>query len=258
MKIENLAEEVRNWMQEAGQRIREQLTRPMQVKTKSGPKDLVTNIDKSTEAFFREKIQKTYPNDKILGEEGGNDQIKDLTGSVWIIDPIDGTTNFVCQKKNFAIMIGYFVDESPAFGAIYDVMQDDYFERICGKELRRNGQVYSLPCQDKALKDSLMAASSRLVLGNSHNFLEIVDHSLGFRCYGSASMEILALLKGDIALYAAMNLKPWDLAAGMALLKGTPIRITRLDGGEINLMTETPALMAYPSAYATFLENYKD
>ena len=54
MKIENLAEEVRNWMQEAGQRIREQLTRPMQVKTKSGPKDLVTNVDKSTEAFFRE------------------------------------------------------------------------------------------------------------------------------------------------------------------------------------------------------------
>src|SRR5690625_4600573 len=105
---EILFNRTRAWMLEAGALIREKINDPRKVSTKSNPKDLVTEMDRAVEFFFATKIKEFYPNHLLLGEEGYGDSVINQTDTVWIIDPIDGTMNFVHQKQNFAISIGIY------------------------------------------------------------------------------------------------------------------------------------------------------
>lgn len=129
-EIDDIAKQ---WVKEAGTRIRQSMQESLTIETKSNPNDLVTNIDKETERFFIDRIQGTFPGHRILGEEGQGDKLRSLDGIVWIIDPIDGTMNFVHQKRHFAISIGIFEDGKGKIGLIYDVMQDELYHAFSGK-----------------------------------------------------------------------------------------------------------------------------
>src|SRR5690625_3944855 len=102
--------QAKEWVEEAGEFIRERIHNPMVVDTKAHANDLVTEMDKNIEKFFVEKIKDKYPDHLLMGEEGYGDEVTSLEGTIWIIDPIDGTTNFVHQKKNFAISVGIYHD----------------------------------------------------------------------------------------------------------------------------------------------------
>src|SRR5699024_2809821 len=117
----------KKWILEAGDRIRNKINDPRVISIKSNPNDLVTEMDKEIESFFISKIKSTYPSHQLLGEEGQGDRVANLNGIVWIIDPIDGTMNFVHQKKYFAISIGVYRDGIGEIGLIYDVMADDLY-----------------------------------------------------------------------------------------------------------------------------------
>jgi len=108
MNWDHIDEQAKKWIKEAGDRIRASFSKTLNITTKSNPNDLVTNIDQETEKFFIEKIRTEFPGHHILGEEGFGDQIDSLDGITWIIDPIDGTMNFVHQQRNFALSIGIF------------------------------------------------------------------------------------------------------------------------------------------------------
>lgn len=110
---------------EAGKRICASFSYDLkvEVETKSSPNDLVTNIDRETELFFIEQIHKFDPSHKILGEEGMGEHPDSMEGVVWIIDPIDGTMNFVKQHRHFMITLGIYIDGVGKLGYIYDVMR---------------------------------------------------------------------------------------------------------------------------------------
>ncbi|MDF1653471.1 inositol monophosphatase family protein, partial [Pseudomonas aeruginosa] len=95
-------------IQEAGIRIKQLMEQNLTIETKSNPNDLVTNVDKATEDFIFDTILETYPNHQVLGEEGHGHDIDTSKGTVWVVDPIDGTLNFVHQQENFAISIGIY------------------------------------------------------------------------------------------------------------------------------------------------------
>ncbi|WP_198435135.1 inositol monophosphatase family protein [Aerococcus urinae] len=256
MDLNKRAQLVRQWVYQDADQIHEGLKNPLIVKTKSNPKDLVTNLDQSTEKFIRSQIKTHFPNDKILGEEGGQGQIDNLQGPVWIIDPIDGTTNFVCQHNHFAIMVAFALDGDVQLGAIYDVMNDDYFSAVKGQGIQRNGQAYQVPYDDLAISESLIALNRQILLDDRYHAKDLVSQSLGIRYNGSAGLEILNVLKGELSLYAALALKPWDLAAGVALVNESPLKLTQLDGQALNLMQANASVIAYPSAYQTFRDLY--
>src|SRR5699024_2116110 len=130
MKIDmqnDLFYRAKEWILEAGQIIKEKINEPLNVDTKSDPNDLVTKMDKNIEKFFVKNIKREFPNHLLFSEEGYGDEISSLDGIVWIIDPIDGTMNFVHQKRNFAISIGIYQDGIGQIGLIYDVMADDLY-----------------------------------------------------------------------------------------------------------------------------------
>ncbi len=97
----------KKWVREAGARIKQSMHESLTIETKSNPNDLVTNIDKETEKFFIDRIQKRFRTPHTRRRRAG-DKLHSLEGVVWIIDPIDGTMNFVHQQRNFAISIGIF------------------------------------------------------------------------------------------------------------------------------------------------------
>src|SRR5699024_7720009 len=102
--------------------------------------DLVTNVDKETEIFFYEQIKQYDSSFRVLGEEGFSDDITDLAGIVWLIDPIDGTMNFIHQKRNFFISIGIYENGIGKLGYIYDVVQDELYYAKSGEGAYFNNQ----------------------------------------------------------------------------------------------------------------------
>ncbi|OYQ66226.1 inositol monophosphatase family protein [Aerococcus sp. 1KP-2016] len=258
MNLEERATLVREWVGEVATYIRQQFEKEIQVQTKSHRTDLVTNVDQAVEVFFREKITAHFPQDQYFGEEKMGENPINLAGPVWIVDPIDGTVNFVLQQNHFAIMLGYYEDGEGKLGVIYDVINDDYFEAITGKGIRRNGAPFTPPYTDKHLEQSLISINGGMVMRNVYHVQELVYAAMGLRIYGSAGIEIIALMKGEIAAYISPRLQPWDIAAGMVFAKEMGLKVSQLSTEPVNLLQANAVIIAYPSTYDRMIGNFKN
>ena len=130
LNIHKLDTYAKSLIKEAADNIKTSLSSELIIESKSEANDLVTNIDKETEQFFIKHIKEDFAEHRIFGEEGFGDDIKDLNGYVWLLDPIDGTMNFIHQKKNFAISLGIYKDGVGILGYIYNVMEDDLLSGV--------------------------------------------------------------------------------------------------------------------------------
>lgn len=115
---------VLDWIGEAGEMLRASLEEVREITEKQGALDLVTDMDRKVEQFLVGRIRQFHPEDRILGEEGTGDTVEDVQGRVWILDPIDGTMNYIKQKENFAVMLAVVEDGAGKYGFIYDVVRD--------------------------------------------------------------------------------------------------------------------------------------
>ena len=109
---------------EAGNKVRHMMKDDLDIEMKSNPNDLVTNVDKATENYLYETIHHNYPEHRVIGEEGHGHNLKDTQGIIWVIDPIDGTLNFVHQKKILRYQLVFTMMVKPYAGFVYDVMRD--------------------------------------------------------------------------------------------------------------------------------------
>src|SRR5699024_1598107 len=146
----NVFEKAKSWIYKAGEKIRAKIDTPLTIDTKSDANDLVTTMDKETEKYLSENIKAVYPNHKLISEEGFGDELQSLDGIVWIIDPIDGTMNFVEQKRNFAISIGIFHQGIGEIGLVYDCMAENLYTGLKGQDAYKNDQ--QLPHLEESLK----------------------------------------------------------------------------------------------------------
>lgn len=239
---------IQQWMIEAAEKLRQSLKRDLEVEQKTSASDLVTEMDKKTEAYFVEKIRRYYPDSRILGEEGSGDVIEDVSGTLWIIDPIDGTLNFVKQKNHFAIMIGIFQDGEPMAGYIYDVMNYNLYYGIVGDGVYVN--------QKPLIPNEITTLDNEMIVGNTNNFIynrlnarALSEHCLGVRTYGSAAIEIISVLNGEVALYFSTRLNPWDFGAGYAIFETLGYKVTNHKGEPLNILKKSPVLFAHPNVY---------
>ena len=205
----------------AGARLR--LARPEAgaVWEKTGHQDLVTRCDRETEQFLRSGILSAFPGDAIVGEEypatppGG-------TGCVWYLDPIDGTTNFVSQHRNYAVSVGCYQDGVPAFGLVLDVERGAlYSARHGGGALRDETPIHVSHCG--VLRDALLTTPGVL-----HTFLrehprraglvELAGAVRGVRSMGCVALELCAVAAGEAELFVALRSCPWDHNAARIIL----------------------------------------
>ena len=215
MNLEFIDRYAKSLIKEAGHKIRVSFFNRIHIDSKTNANDLVTNIDREIEQFFISRIQADFPGHKILGEEGFGDAVDTLAGVTWILDPIDGTMNFIHQKRNFAISLGIYVDGIGILGYIYDVVRDDFYNARKGEGAYFNDerlpQLEAVPVNEAVIGINARWIAPNRYLDNE-KLIGLVLECRGTRSYGSATIELAYVASGRLDAYISMRLSPWDIA----------------------------------------------
>ena len=247
---------VNKWVEEAGVMLRESLNdESIKVSEKTDPSDLVTDMDKSIEAFYVEKIREHFPDHKIFGEEGTYDEIENLEGYIWIIDPIDGTLNYVKQKSNFCSMIALFKDGEGVLAFINDAIHEECYHGVKGEGVYCNDQLLK-QVPDHQLGEGLLAINTKMVMDVTPPVKELMDEALGIRLIGSAGLEMIQVLTNRVSAYITTPLATWDIAAGYMLATELGLKFTKSDGKPINLMEKNPILVANQTVHDQIINKF--
>jgi myo-inositol-1(or 4)-monophosphatase len=259
MKWEEIYTYAKQWTLEAGERIRASFTTTLNITSKTNPNDLVTNMDRDIEKFFIEKIKSHFPHHQVLGEEGYGDNIKQLEGVVWLIDPIDGTLNFIHQQRNFAISVGIYENGKGIIGIIYDVVHDELYFAIKGKGAFLNNKPLSL-LKEVSVKEAIIGVNATWVMENTRmNYMKLaalVRDARGSRSYGSAALELVYVATGRMDAYISLRLAPWDYAAGIILIEELGGRATNIEGKVLNPLEKSSIFVAKPGLHQEILQHY--
>ncbi|ETA74878.1 inositol monophosphatase family protein [Ligilactobacillus equi] len=214
------------------------------VATKSSRLDLVTDIDRMIEKFYENEIHRHFPAAKILGEEGLKQEgMLEYSGLFFVIDPIDGTMNFVKQKEHYASMVAVYAGGQPALAYIYDIVNDKLLSG--GPALGGvfcNGEKITAPA-DLPLSEGLFGGSWPMVINNYHGVQAAIKQSSGLRIYGSAGIEYLHVILGQCICYLS-HLRPWDFLPGKILAESLGLSVVNIDGSEVNVLSSNDVLVA--------------
>lgn len=253
MNLEERTLLIKKWVLEAGDKIQILLKNDLSVQQKSNRTDLVTNIDKEIEKYFVEKIRTYFPDELIFSEEGFGNTVTKLDGNIWYLDPIDGTTNFIMQQKNYAVMIAVYEDGVGQIGMIYDVYNNKLYEATKGRGAWVNGEKISQP-KNISMRNGLLALNSQIIFRKEfETHRNLGNESLGVRMIGSAGLEMMEVLQGRTALYLASSLEPWDFAPALILIAETGLVTRNFDGMAIDLLNKQSFACGTPQSIKDFL-----
>lgn len=215
------------------------------VATKSSSTDVVTQMDQGSERLLVETILAHRPDDAILGEEGSDRA--GTTGVTWVIDPLDGTVNYLYGFPSWAVSVGVLVDGEPTYGVVHAPALRTVWHGTAGESAFANGTAIHAGQVDH-LADALVAtgfgyeASVRAVQG------EIVGRLLpvvrDIRRAGAAAVDLCWVAQGVVDAYFERGTHLWDRAGAMAICAGAGVRVGGFDGPAADRMTiaANPAL----------------
>lgn len=190
-----------------------------------GVHDLVTEIDEKAEAIIIESIRRDFPDHHILAEESyaGNMETFEKSGALWIVDPIDGTTNFMHGVPPYAVSIAFRHQGELVVGVVYDVANDDLFTAIKGCGLLFNGAP-AQTSKTPVLSESLVTTGFPYrAYDHIDQYLSVLKRlmqtSRGVRRPGSASVDLAWVAAGRFDAFFETGLMPWDVAAGIVLVR---------------------------------------
>ncbi|RWS31655.1 inositol monophosphatase 1-like protein [Leptotrombidium deliense] len=226
----------------AGQIMKDASSRKdLVVEEKIDHTDLVTEADKAIEAFVFSKVREKYPHHKLIGEESTTGKVEFSDDPTWIIDPIDGTTNFVHRFPFVCISIGFVVNKEAILGIIYNPFYGKLYTARKGCGAYCNGvpiQVRKNTNIDTALICGILnGPMSRETLSKfAENAQTLSWMSHGFRDVGSAALSICFVAHGFFDAYYHFGLHCWDMAAGVVILTEAGGCVTDTNGDAFNLM----------------------
>ncbi len=201
-----------------------------QIKTKS-KNDFVTELDKKSEQLIVSAIKKVYPTHSILGEEGGLTRGEE---TLWIIDPLDGTANYIHQFPMFCVSIGVLKAGVLEAGVIYDPIHRELFSAVRGKGAFLNGRkikASSVPLLANAFMTTGIPFRARGRFDEyMSTFKQISLESSGMRRGGSAALDLAYVACGRLDGFWEINLSPWDIAAGALLIQEAGGRVSDVWG----------------------------
>ncbi|XP_062986960.1 inositol monophosphatase 1 isoform X1 [Elgaria multicarinata webbii] len=229
----------------AGEVVREALTKEIDIMIKSSPADLVTVTDQKVENMLISSLKEKYPSHSFIGEEsvaaGAGSNLTD--NPTWIIDPIDGTTNFVHRFPFVAISIGFVVKKKMEFGIVYSCVEDKMYTGMKGKGAFCNGQKLQVSQQrdiTKALLVSELGSSRdpeviKTILSNMQRLLSIPIH--GIRAVGTAAVNMCLVATGGADAYYEMGIHCWDMAGAGIIVTEAGGVLLDVSGGPFDLMS---------------------
>ena len=198
-----------------------------------GLADFVTGVDTAIQEFMRVRLKEMYPDIQFMSEEKDNEDI-DLTGKVWVLDPIDGTTNLIHDFKMSAVSLGLVDNGIPVMGIVYNPFTDELFSACRGEGAYLNGKHIKVTSA-ASLSDSLVLVGTSpyrkdLADVNFDIIKRLYIASEDIRRGGSAALDLCYIACGRAEGFFERNLKPWDYAAGVAILREAGGCVTDFDG----------------------------
>jgi myo-inositol-1(or 4)-monophosphatase len=225
-----------------------------------GPGDFVSVADQRTESILIGELQKARAGYPILSEEVGLIDGPDKSHR-FIIDPLDGTTNFLHGIPHFAISIGLERDGQLVSGVIYNPISDDMFTAEKGSGAYLNDKRLRVAAR-KTLKDSVAATGIPFIGKGGHERFQaelgaVMANTAGVRRFGSAALDLAWLAAGRYDAYWERNLKPWDIAAGILMVREAGGVVTDMDGSA-RMLDSGHILASNESLHPQFLKLLKD
>ena len=235
----------------------------LRVEAKAHRNDLVTQIDRGVEARIAGCLEATgIP---IHGEEAHRvEDFETYRGRAWVLDPIDGTLNYVSTHRDWAISLALVDDGVPVLAALADPVAGRLYTAVRGRGARvepLTGEAVGCdgvasealePVKDLPLSEGMVIAHYQLT--QHAGIGRAIEGSRGMRCYGAAALEMAEVAAGGAVVYAQPLLQPWDVAAGALLCTETGVVLTRMDGAAFDVRRAGSLLVGSPAAHAEVLE----
>jgi myo-inositol-1(or 4)-monophosphatase len=200
-----------------------------------GPANFVTAADRRAEEILRGELLKARPGYCFLGEEGGLHEGSDKTHT-WIVDPLDGTTNFLHGIPHFCISIALQREDKIVAGVIYNPINDEFFTAEHGKGAFCNDRRIRVATRQRLLDAVVCCGLPHHGRGDLGQFRKefslIQDKVAGLRRFGSAALDLAYIAAGRFDVYWERDLSPWDFAAGVILVREAGGYVTDLEDKE--------------------------
>ena len=201
--------------------------------------DLVTDADVASQEAIRRVISTRYPDHAFLGEEQGvKDVGADSDRPKWVVDPLDGTTNYVHGYPNFAVSVAIVCGNDVQAGVIYDPVHGQCFAAATGKGAWCNGlrmQVSDVATVGEALVAVSLPAHVRRDSSDLLDFVEAAQVAQAVRRSGSAALNLAHVANGSLDAFWASHIHPWDVAAGVLLIREAGGIVTGRNGDDFDL-----------------------
>ena len=208
--------------------------------THKGDIDIVTEADLAAEKLIVERIKSYYPRHTVLAEESGASAGEGASEWKWIVDPLDGTTNYAHAYPCFCVSIGLEYQGRMVLGVIHDPMRDETFAAERGEGATLNGRrirVSEIDDLNQAMLCTGFPYDVRDRGDFARHFSNFIRHAQAVRRDGSAALDLAAVACGRFDGFWEEGLRPWDVAAGVLLVEEAGGRVSRYDGSPFNIYT---------------------
>lgn len=224
-----------------------------------GVADYVTEVDFAVQQFIRRRLEELYPEVQFLSEEKSNEEI-DKNGLVWVLDPVDGTTNLIHDYRASVISLALMQKGSVVLGMIYNPYTDELFSAQKGKGSYCNGQKIEVSGAETMEKCLISIGTSpyykEMAEKNFKVFQAIFKDCQDIRRSGSAALDLAYVACGRIEAYFERNLKIWDYAAGMLLVRESGGQVTDYRGNDADTEMISNITAANPKINSVLTEKY--
>jgi len=218
--------------------------------SRKGPADFVSAADLKAEKTLREELQKARPGYGFLMEESAEIPATDDSGRRWIIDPLDGTSNFLHGLPHFAISIALEENGEIIAGMVYDPIKEDLFHAEKGTGAYLNGRRMRVSSRHRMTECLIATGAPFAGKGDRPQFLgeinAIMENTAGVRRWGAAALDLAYVAAGRFDGFWERGLSPWDIAAGLILLRESGGYVSEMNGKSISLAS--PSILASNNA----------
>jgi myo-inositol-1(or 4)-monophosphatase len=249
---------IQDMAREAGQIQKDAFHKLHVWRSKTGRGDIVTEVDEACEKLIIDRIKAEYPDYPILSEESGATGVEE-DRPVWVIDPLDGTRNFMMGIPFFCCSIGLVRKGRTEIGAVYDGVHDEMFFAKRGDGASLNGERIEVSDWD-SLEDACVSIAWVRTKSKRRRFLgyieELSQHTSYFRRFGSAALVACYVACGRMHAYVQGGLSPWDMAAAVLIAEEAGAVVTDFDGQPVDIRDEKIAVvMANPRLHEMLLND---
>ncbi len=224
---------------EAGELIKENFGKHQSIEYKSNLSDLVTETDKRAEKLITDFIKREFPSHNILSEEGSGK--KGHSDYLWVIDPIDGTTNFAHGLPIFSVSIGVVKNDEIIAGVVYDIMRNVIYSAEKGGGAFANGKKLRVSKNSDLRKSLLVTGFPYNVSENPNNvyekFIAFLKNSRAVRRLGSAAIDCCYVAEGVFDGFWEVSLNPWDICAGKLIIEEAGGKVTNFKGEKVSIFS---------------------